>query len=814
MKHIFLVLVFLLLLLLSPILGQAQVLSQTVRGTLTDSDSQLPLIGATLIIVGSTPLVGTTTDLNGNFRLTNIPTGRITLHLSYLGYEPKAIPDIVVNSGKEVVLNLTMQESTVKLAEIVVTANLAKGQALNEMALISARSISPEETSRYAGGFNDPSLIMSNFAGVANNPNGNNDIIVRGNSPKYVQWRLEGVQITNPNHFADQGAIGGGLSTLNNNILATSDFYTGAFAPEYGDVLSGVYDVKLRAGNNEKTEAVLGVGILGTDLTVEGPFKKGYGGSYLVNYRYSTISLLTDLGLTGVKGTPKFEDAAFKILLPTKKAGAFSLFGLGGSSSAFLKEVKPEIAETPGDRSMLSGIREDLEKGSDLLNLGLTHTMPLGANSYIHTTLAYSQEGIKDQVFESSIEKQYDGTGAFLRDSVLTTHPNYQSHLLKSTYRGGITYHNKVNARNNIQIGSQYSLAGYDYRQSQLQGDAANRVYLLDFQEKVGTIRNYISWKHRFNEAITMVTGLHNMNVLLNHKSTLEPRISLNWQFNPTNSFQAGYGKHSTMESAHNYFAQVQGQDGQLSEPNKNLGLLKAHHFVLGYEKRFTQSLVAKAEVYYQSLYQLPVENRATSTFATINEGPDFNYVALVNKGTGRNYGIELTLERYFSHNFYYLINGSLYSSTYQTLEGKERNTPYNGHYLVNILAGKEFVKLGKNKNQVLGVNAKVFFSGGKPIIPLLRDAAGNLAVDPATNKFWDYGKAYETSLGGLSKLVLSVSYKWNKARTTHELFLNMDNLTNNQGKLTEYYDPSKPGSIGHTTQRGLVPNLLYRLYF
>ncbi|QDK81103.1 TonB-dependent receptor [Spirosoma sp. KCTC 42546] len=814
MKYILLLLVFLFFLLFSPMLGQAQALSQTVRGTLTDSDSQLPLIGATLLIVGSKPLVGITTDQNGQFKLSNIPTGRISLQLSYLGYEPKIIPDIVVNSGKEVVLNLTMQESTLKLAEVVVKASLEKGQAQNEMALISARSISPEETNRYAGGFNDPSLIVSNFAGVANNPNGNNDIIVRGNSPKYVQWRLEGIQITNPNHFADQGAIGGGLSTLNNNILATSDFYTGAFAPEYGDVLSGVYDVKLRAGNNEKTEAVLGVGILGTDLTVEGPFKKGYGGSYLVNYRYSTISLLTDLGLTGVKGSPKFQDAAFKVLLPTKKAGAFSLFGLGGSSSAFLKEVTPEIAETPGDRSMLAGIREDLEKGSNLLNLGLTHTLPLGAKSYIHTTLSYSQEGINDKVFESSIEKQYDGSGAYLRDSVLTTHPNFQSRLLKSTYRGGLTYHTKLNARNTIQIGAQYSLAGYDYQQSQLQGDAATRVYLLNFQEKVGTIRNYISWKHRFNEAITMVTGIHNMNVLLNHKSTLEPRFSLNWQLSPTSSLQAGYGKHSTMESAHNYFAQVESADGQLSEPNKNLGLLKAHHVVLGYEKRFTQALVAKAEVYYQSLYQLPVENSATSTFATINEGPDFNYVALVNKGTGRNYGIELTLERYFSHNFYYLVNGSLYTSTYQTLEGKERNTPYNGHYLVNLLAGKEFVKLGKKKNQVLGINAKVFFSGAKPIIPLLRDAAGNLAVDPARNKFWDYSKAYETSLSDLSKIVLSVSYKWNKARTTHELFLNMDNLTNNQGKITEYYDPGQPGSVGHTTQRGLVPNLLYRLYF
>jgi hypothetical protein len=345
MKNLFL-LPFLFLLVTSPVLGQG--LTQTVRGILTDADSQAPLIGATVAVAGSNPMKGTTTDQKGAFRLDHIPAGRITLHLSYLGYEQKAIPDIVVNSGKEVVLHLSLQESAVNMAEVAVTANLVKGQALNEMAIGSARSISAEETSRYAGGFNDPSKIIANFAGVANSPNGNNDLIVRGNSPKYVQWRLEGMPITNPNHFADQGAISGGLSTLNNNMLATSDFYTGAFSPEYGDALSGVYEVKLRAGNNEKFESVLGVGVLGTDLTLEGPFKKGYGGSFLVNYRYSTISVLTDLGLTGVNGSPNFQDGAFKILLPTNKAGTFSLFGLSGASNALLEEVEPQIADTPG----------------------------------------------------------------------------------------------------------------------------------------------------------------------------------------------------------------------------------------------------------------------------------------------------------------------------------------------------------------------------------------------------------------------------------------------------------------------------------
>ena len=330
----------------------------------------------------------------------------------------------------------------------------------------------------------------------------------------------------------------------------------------------------------------------------------------------------------------------------------------------------------------------------------------------------------------------------------------------------------------------------------------------------MSTLNNFVSWKHRFNENITIVAGIHNMNVLYNHKSTIEPRLALNWKVNKTTTISAGYGKHSTMESVHNYFARVSQPDGSVTEPNKNLDLLKADHYVIGFEKRFGENLRLNIESYYQNLYNLPVENIDTSYYSTINEGTDFRYVELVNKGKGKNYGVEVTLERFFSKNYYYLINASIYQSKYQTLEGVERNTQYNNNYLVNILVGKEFAHRGKNKNQTLNLNAKVFFGGGQKYIPLLKDDKGNLAVDPANNKFWDYEKAYDVKFDDIYKVSLSASYKWNKQKVTHELFINLDNITNAMGKLSEYYDANKPGNIEYVKQFGLFPNLMYRLYF
>lgn len=792
-----------------------QNLTQTVRGKIVDTDSKTPLIGAAVAILGTNPIVGTVTDVNGNFRLKNVPVGRITLQLSYLGYESMTIPNLEVNSGKEVVLDLSMQESVVIMEEVVVKASKQKGKALNDMALLSSRSISLEESRRFVGGFNDPSRVVSSFAGVTSSPDGSSDIIVRGNAPKYIQWRLEGTEITSPYHFDDQNASFGGLSSINNNLLATSDFYTGAFSPEYGNVLSSVFDVKLRPGNNENFEAEVGIGLIGTDITFEGPFKKGYAGSFLLNYRYSTISLISDLGLIAMDGLFKFQDMNMKMVFPTNKIGTFSLFSIGGINGWEIEDVTPSIMLSPTkDSKITSNIREDYNKNNYLLNSGINHVISLNENSFIRTTLSFSGSGINDDKYELKRLGSWDDQGEFLTDTVFDKKLNYKNRLTKSIYRGAVKYSNKINAKNKIQAGINYAIHNYDFNQSHLQDDGETMFADLDFNESVHTLRSYISWKYRLNEKISIVSGIHNMNILYNNKSTIEPRIAFNWKLNSTNSIHFGYGNHSTMENIHHYFAKVEQEDGSIVEPNKDLGLLKAHHFVVGYEKRFSENLTAKVEAYYQDLYNLPVENNDTSFFATINEGLDYRYVDLVNKGTGKNYGIELTVERYFNNNYYFMVNTTIYNSTYKALDGIERNTQFNKNYLANILFGKEFENLGRKNNQILGLNAKMFFQGNQKQILLLRDKTGNLAVDAENNVFWDYENAYKKGLDNIFQVNLSVSYKFNKAKTTHEIFLDMQNLTNNRGKLFEYYDESQPNSVGYQTQFGFFPNLMYRIYF
>ena len=789
------------LLFASTVFGQNP--TQTVRGVITDIDSKLPLSDVNIVIINLDPQIGTITDTNGIFRFEYIPIGRISMRITSLGYEVLTVSDIVVNSGKEVILNLSMKENILMLNEVVVRPTLSD-RPRNEMAMISARSISTEETKRFSGSWDDPSMLLSNFSGVLSSANGNNDIIVRGNSPKYIQWRLEDVTITAPNHQADQNMVVAGFSCLNNKLLTASDFYTAAFPAEYGNVISGIYDVKIREGNNERFETMLGVGLLGTDFTAEGPLKKGYGGSYLINYRFSNIGLLQKLNLVEIDGVrTTFQDVNFKVALPTENMGKFSIWGVAGLDNLYVDDLKPDTWITPGNEEMMPNTIQNFDKDNYLINLGINHQFNINSNSYIKNSLVYSGTGMDDDVFESTMS---------IPDNEIL---NYSSRIKASTYTGAVKYSNKLNSRNNIQIGAKYSFINERNNQSQLD-DAltTGRFTLVDYNGNTGVLQNYVTWKHNISDRLTFVAGMHNMNVLLNNKSTIEPRLSTSWRVNDKNTISAGYGKHSTMESIHNYFTLIKLNDETTMEPNKGLDLLKSDHYVFGYSNNISQYMKFKVEIYYQNLYNLPVENDATSHYSTINEGTDYRFVALVNKGTGKNYGIEATLEKFFNNSYYFLINASLFDSKYKTLENIERNTKFNNNFILNALGGKEFDKLGKNKDKTLSINAKLFLSGGQRYIPLIRDATGNLAVDPQNNKFWDYSKAYNNKFGNIFQLNISASYKINKQRVTHEIFLDLPNVTNNRSRIYEYYDESEPDKIGYIRQMELLPNFMYRLLF
>ena len=763
-------------------LGQ-EPLRQTVKGTITDQDSNSPIIGANVIVLNSDPALGSSTGIEGDFRIENVPIGRITLIITSIGYEQRVIADIVVGSGKEVVINATLEESLLKLEEIVVTGKDHKSQVSNEMVQVSGRTFSVEETNRYAGTFNDPARAVSNFAGIQANAEGSNHIVVRGNSPNNVQWRMEGIEIPNPNHFAEEGSSGAAINILNGKMLANSDFYTGAFSSEYGNVLAGVFDMKMRTGNRDKREYSVGVGVLGTDITLEGPFVKGGKSSYLANYRYSTLGLIDNLGIVDFGGVPIYQDLAFKLSFPTKNAGLFTLFGIGGLSS-----IKEDIENDETDE--IIG-KDDFTASMGTVNLN--HTYFFNNNNSIESFLSISQNGSGYELKENN-----NDPAVFER--------TFKDQLDRYTLMAGTSFLSKINAKNTVKIGFRYQHFIFDFEQEFLNNQNEFETWLNDDGDD-GLIRAFTTWKHRINDDWTVTGGLHYQNFLLNNSQTLEPRASVKFQLDERQSIFAGFGLHSQLASLPAYYSLVENDHGLRTRPNLDLDLMKAVHYVLGYDKIINENLYFKTELYYQDLYDIPVENDPGSSYSLINAINGFTDRALVNKGTGVNYGVELTLERYFSKNYYFLVTGSLYQSKYTALDGIERDNMFNGNYLANFLIGKEIYIKG-SKNKALSLNTKLSWAGARRFTNVDLAASSELG-----RVVYDEHNAFSERGDDIFKWDISVSYSWNKKKTRQEINLSIQNLTNSAGDVDQYYD-ALTDKIETSEQLPMFPTIMYTLEF
>lgn len=770
----------------------AQQLTQTVRGTVTDIDVKVPLIGAVVILEGSDPAIGTTTDFDGNFRLENVPVGRQNFLVRYIGYEDVYVRDIIVGSGREAMFTAEMTESITSLKEVTVVANDDKSVAINQVATVSATQITVEETSRVAAGISDPGRTAQSVAGVSAADDEGNELVIRGNSPRGFLWRMEGIEIPNPNHFSNgEGGTGGGVSALSTQVLDNSDFFTGAFPGEYGNALSGVFDLNLRAGNADKREYSFQLGVLGAQASLEGPFKKGGNASYLVNYRYSTLEVLSEIGIdiSGGDIVPKWQDLSYKIVLPTKSAGRFSLWGLGGISSAGSTVVQDTALW------MYRGDRFKDTEDHTLGIAGLTHNYIFKNNkTYIKTVAAYSHTN--DQIVVDTLDYEFDPTIIEQSDFIYNT-------LSISSFM-----HHRFNAKNSLRVGGIYHNRGFDTKATYLNFDTDTFETQSDDKGNTNMYEGYAQWMHRINNDIEINAGVHYTYLAVNDDHSIEPRIGARWKATDKSTFSFGAGLHSRVEPISLYLGQRMLDDGTYGQPNLDLGMTKAAHLVLGYGLELTRDFRFKAEVYYQHLYNVPVKiGDTTNVFSALNFSSGFTNEPLENEGTGRNYGVELTLQKFFSEGWYGFATASLFESKYTMPDNIERNTAFNSNYIFNLVGGKEWT-VGKRKTNVFGANFRGILRGGYRTVPIDLQASMD-----QNQEVLDYTNAYETKVPDYFRIDIGVSYRKNLPTWSWVLSLDIQNVTGRLNVYNEYYS-SERMVVDYNYMNGLIPILNYRVEF
>ncbi|MBL0103157.1 MAG: TonB-dependent receptor [Bacteroidetes bacterium] len=778
---------FLILITLLPSCLFGQNNTQNIRGVVTDKLSQTPLFG--VIVQISSLQKGVSTDTLGNYVLSDIPPDRYDIKISLIGYKSIAISNVVVTSGKEVILDIAMEEAFNNLNEVVITSH-NKGGTINKLASVSARTFSMEEVNRYAGGRSDPARLAANFAGVSAPDDSRNDIVIRGNSPVGVLWRIDGMNVTNPNHFASVGTTGGAVSALNTNLLKSSDFFTSAFPAEYGNATSGVFDLGFRNGNNKKRETTLQVGVItGLEATTEGPFSKKGEASYLIGYRYALAGVAQKLGVNiGTTATPSYQDLSFKLNSGTSKWGRFSMFGILATST---------IEIGGGNSSTLYGNGNQVDFASNIGIIGVNHFKQINQKSFISTTVGLN--------YSSS-----DQTGYNFDRFTNTNYIKEVRNVAKTAYTLSSTYQTKINSRLFFKAGFEDEIIGLGLFYKSKNNINEEYKQIWDYKSSTSLAQAFIHFKYNLSEKLALNAGLHAQMFFLNNSNSLEPRMGLVYNATANSSFNLGYGLHSQMQPINTYFLQNINASGDTVYNNKELDFTKSHHFVLGYNIQPFEEWRIKTEVYYQTIYNVPVTSYSSS-YSMLNTGSTFKadlQDSLTNNGTGKNYGIELTVERFFSKGYYGLFTSSLYSSKYTGSDGVERNTAFNGKYVFNILAGKEW-KVGNSKRNKFSTDFKFTNAGGRAYTPIDLTASKLLQREQLSTD------AYSSYYENYYRLDVKVGYTLNsgKRNISQSFTLDLQNVTNHKNMFSQSYD-DRSQSISTTYQLGFFPNFIYKLQF
>ncbi len=767
---------------------------QIVRGRVVDKQTQMPLPGANVFLADSNPLLVTSTNQEGEFRLMNVPFGRQTVRVSYVGYNPGQAGNILVSSARETVLFIELEEKVEVTGEITVLGNQRKDRALNEMASVSARAITVEEAGRYAGSREDIARMSMNFAGVSGANDQRNDIIIRGNTPGGILWRLENVDIPNPNHFAAAGTTGGPVGMLNNNTLRNSDFFTSAFPAEYGNAFSGVFDLNMREGNNEKYEFLGQVGFNGFELGAEGPFREGGKSSFLANYRYSTLQVFDLLGISfGTSGIPKYQDLNFKLNFPVKK-GKISWFGLGGTSSISMLNSEENSADLYTSEGM------DLVNGSGSVATGINYSRLHNESSYSKLIVSYIIQNTHTTLDQYKIDQVPE---FFYREDNIEERVSFRYILNKKFSR-------QLSVRSGITVDK----FGHRLDAKQKRNDETTWEYLLNNKKSVikGPIlfSSFIQAAYKFSDRFEVKPGVNILLFGLNEKLSLEPRIGASWKTGTRTSLNFGYGKHAKTHSMVTYFLETIYDENNIFLDNQNLDFLKTHHWVLGFDALLSNQLRLKAETYYQFLFDVPVEMEPSS-YSIVNAGAGWGLNtrnSMNNDGEAWNYGFEFTLEKFFHKNYYFLTTLSLFDSKYMASDGILRNTAFNGRFVSNFLAGKEF-QLGDKSTFIF--DAKVTWAGGKRYTPI--DVEASKKSNEAFGTVYYDRLAWSEQFSDYFKADVKVGFRRNGNKVSQLWEFYIENVTNHKNPITQLYSSSR-NEIETIYQLGFFPLFNYRIYF
>jgi hypothetical protein len=689
-----------------------------------------------------------------------------------------------------------MKESLTVLDEIVITPDTRSYRQISRM------QINPAELSHIPGHAGDPVRMLTAMPGISNTGDERNDLVVRGNSAIGVLWRIEGVEVFNPNHYTLSGVNGGAISLLNKDVLGVSSFYSGAFPAEFGNVFSGVFDANFREGNPNKYEFSADVNNLDLSVVAEGPIPvKNRKSSFVAGFRQSTIPVFDIINkkyreLLGA--TPVFTDFSFK-LTSRNKSGAKTVFwGMAGKS----------VLDLPANTGSNIGAQEILAKTVNISS-GLSHQFFIGKNVNIKATLGASYLNTDNGIYSDWY--------------------NHQLIDKSKSISMGITSDIKLNKKNVLKEEINIRFMALNLKENTLVQSNSN-AYTI--QKNVGTLNAFTEWSHNFGSRLSMTSGIHYFMFSLNKHYRIEPRISALYSLKKHN-FEIAVGEYSRQNPIPLYLAKATDDEREFF-PNQNLDFIKSRQAVFSFSGELVGNINFKTELYYQQHYDVAIAKQSYYTYddeeqlylfsSALNlsyytEDIDQTNIAYDNTGKGYSKGIEGMI--YFDdiRGFSMNISGSLSESKYYCRKGWY-NTLFNNSFSFKAFAGKKF---NLNNKVILRTDIAMNWLGGRRYTPVDCDLSytnyyyyyDDIVYNTQNYVIRDYSRYFEKRYPDYFRLDFKTSLIINLKSTTHIFSVDIRNLTDRKN-IYHHDDYFRDGQIVGSTiyQMQRVPVITYKLLF
>jgi outer membrane receptor for ferrienterochelin and colicin len=750
-KSVFLICSIFLFLSLNSLFGQGA----RIEGKVIDATNNEPLPFANVVVKGSS--VGATTDFDGNFIITGLEPGFITLEATYVGYRNQSSAEILLSNVKPSYVEIAMQSAGVALAEVEVRANPFMR---TEESPLSMQRLGLSEIETNPGSNRDISRVIQSLPGVGSTPSFRNDIIIRGGGPSETSFYLDGIEIPTINHFATQGSSGGAVGILNADFISSVDFYAGAFPASRGDALSGVFEFVQTEGNKERNRFRASVGASELSLTADGPVSEK--SSYILSVRRSYLQFLFDV--IGLPFLPTFNDYQLKWKTRFNKNNELTIVSIGA-----LDQFKLNLGiENPTeDQEYILTFLPVNEQWSYAIGAVYKHFKP---NSF--QTLVVSRNMLNNTSYK---------------------YPDNDESRPRSLDYVSREIENKIRFENNIRFGDYkfvYTLGSEfaKYENTTLQQlYVGNDLVQIDYNSALDLFKfagsAQIS-RTMLNERLTVSAGVRtDFNTysasMLNPFDQLSPRVSASYVLDEKWALTGSIGRYYQLP-AYTTLG-FRNNDGNLVNKKNELKYIGANHYNAGLQFIPREDVFFSLEVFQKDYNNYPFSVRDSISLA--NAGADFGVLGaeeVTSTSTGRAYGFEVLNRTKLRNGFNMIFTYTFVNSEFSDRTGELIPSSWDFRHIVVLTATKSF-----KRNWIAGLKWR--FDGGLPFTPYdLETSALVPAWDALGGPYFDFNRLNQERYSPYHQLDLRVDKKYFFDKWSLMLYIDIQNLYNFQAKFQD----------------------------